>query len=156
VESEYKAIFKVPYAPGELVAIGYRDGREAGSWALRTAGRPARAQVSLDRSRVNANGEDLAYLTVELEDTDGTPIYARDKDRQVRVRVRGAGTLAGIGNGNPMDVSSFQSGARKTFHGRAVAVIRAGTTAGPIILDVEVEGLPGRQVRLDAIAGAVR
>lgn len=156
VESEYKAIFKVPYAPGDLTAIGYRDGREAGRWVLRTAGPPAHAQVRLDRARMTANGDDLVYLTVELEDSDGTPIYARDKDRQVRVRVRGAGALAGIGNGNPMDVSSFQSGGRKTFHGRAVAVIRAGTTAGPIIVDVEVEGLPGRQVRLDAIAGAGR
>lgn len=156
VESEYKAIFKVPYAPGNLTAIGYRDGREAGRWTLRTAGSPAQAHVAVDRARLTANGEDLAYLTVELEDADGVPVYARDKDRQVRVSVRGAGTLAGTGNGNPMDVSSFQSGARKTFHGRAVAVIRAGTTAGPIILDVEVEGLPARQVRLDAIAGADR
>jgi beta-galactosidase len=152
-ESEHKAIFKVPYAPGELVAIGYRDGREAGRWTLRTAGPPARAFVTTDRSRMTANGQDLAYLTVELQDGDGTPVYARDKDRQVRVRVRGAGSLAGMGNGNPMDVSSFQSGARKTFHGRAVAVIRAGTTAGPIILDVEVEGLPLRQIRLNAVTG---
>ena len=41
VESEYKAPFKVPYAPGSLLAVGYRDGREAG--ALGTAhGRPPR------------------------------------------------------------------------------------------------------------------
>lgn len=148
-ESEYKAIFKVPYAPGELVALGYRDGREVGRWTLRTEGRPARALVTMDRSQMRANGEDLAYLTVELEDANGTPIYARDKDRQVRIRVRGAGTLAGMGNGNPMDVSSFQSGERKTFHGRAVAVIRAGTAAGPLIVDVAVDGLPAREVRLD-------
>jgi beta-galactosidase len=68
------------------------------------------------------------------------------------VRVRGAGTLAGIGNGNPIDVSSFQSGERKTFHGRVVAVVRAGTLAGPIVIDVDAEGLPSRQVRLHAVA----
>jgi beta-galactosidase len=156
LESEYKAIFQVPYAPGELVAIGYRDGREAGRWTLRTAGAPARANIAVDRSRMRANGEDLAYVTVELQDVAGTPIHARDMDRKVRLRVRGAGTLAGIGNGNPMDVSSFQSGERKTFHGRAVAVIRAATKAGPIVLDVEIEGLPARQIRLDADTGAVR
>ena len=153
LENEYKAVFKVPYAPGNLTAIGYRDGREAGRWTLRTAASPAQAHVSMDRLRMAANGEDLAYLTVELQDANGVPIYARDGDREVRVRVRGAGALAGMGNGNPMDASSFESGVRKTFHGRAVAVIRAGTAAGPVIIDVEVEGLPGRQIRLNAVAG---
>lgn len=152
VDSEYKAVYAVPYAPGRLLAVGYRDGREAGRWELRTAARPAAAVVSVDRSQLEANGEDLAYVAVELHDADGTPIYARNDDRPVRVRVRGAGTLAGIGNGNPVDASSFQSGERRTFHGRVVAVVRAGTRAGPIVVDIEAEGLPSRQVRLQALA----
>ena len=152
VESEYKAAYEVPYAPGRLLAVGYREGREAGRWELRTAGQPAAAVVTADRSRLTANGEDLVYLAVELHDADGTPIYARDDDRQVRVRVSGAGILAGIGNGNPIDVSSFQSGERETFHGRVVAVVRAGTQAGPIVVDIEAEGLPSRQLRLNAVA----
>lgn len=151
-DNEYKATYQVPYAPGRLLAVGYRDGREAGRWELRTAGQPAAAVVTADRSQLTANGEDLVYLAVELHDADGTPIYARNDDRQVRVRVRGAGTLAGIGNGNPIDVSSFQSGERKTFHGRVVAVVRAGAQAGPIVVDIEAESLPTRQVRLQAVA----
>lgn len=151
-DSEYKAAYQVPYAPGRLLAVGYRDGREAGRWELRTAGRPAAAVVTADRAQLTANGEDLVYLAVELHDADGTPIYVRNDDRQVRVRVSGAGTLAGIGNGNPIDVSSFQSGERKTFHGRVVAVVRAGAQAGPIVVDIEAEGLPSRQVRLNAVA----
>ena len=152
VESEYKTVYQVPYAPGRLLAVGYRDGREAGRWELRTAGTPAAAVVTVDRSQLTADGEDLVYVTVDLHDADGTPIYARDDDKQVRVRVSGAGTLAGIGNGNPIDVSSFQSGERKTFHGRVVAVVRAGTLAGPIVIHIDAEGLPTRQVRLNAIA----
>ena len=156
VDSEYKAVYEVPYAPGRLLAVGYRDGREAARWELRTAGRPAAAVVSVGRSQLNANGEDLAYVAVELHDADGTPIYARNDDRKVRVRVTGAGTLAGIGNGDPTDVSSFQSGERRTFHGRVVAVVRAGTQAGPIVVDIDTEGLPPRQLRLHAIANANR
>jgi beta-galactosidase len=106
----------------------------------------------MDRAQLSANGEDLAYVAVELHDADGTPIYARKDDRKVRVRVSGAGTLAGIGNGNPVDISSFQSGERTTFHGRVVAVVRAGAQTGPIVVDIETEGLPSRQVRLHAVA----
>jgi beta-galactosidase len=64
--------------------------------------------------------------------------------------------LAGIGNGNPQDASSLQSNERKTFHGRVVAVVRAGMEAGPILVDVEVDGLPPRQLRLDAVTSAAR
>lgn len=151
-DSEYKASYQVPYTPGRLLAVGYRGEHEAGRWELRTAGQPAVAVASVDRQQLNANGEDLAYVTVELHDADGTPVYARNDDRQVRVRVTGAGMLAGIGNGNPIDVSSFQSGERKTFHGRVVAVIRTGTLAGPIVIDIDAEGLPSRQLRLNAVA----
>jgi hypothetical protein len=33
-----------------------------------------------------------------------------------------------------------------------VAVVRAGAQTGPIIVDIETEGLPSRQVRLHAVA----
>ncbi|MCR6660553.1 MAG: glycoside hydrolase family 2 protein [Asticcacaulis sp.] len=58
VDTEYKAIYAVPYAPGRLVAVGYRDGQEAGRWELRTAGDPAVAQLSSDKAQIRANGED--------------------------------------------------------------------------------------------------
>jgi beta-galactosidase len=150
--SEYKTSYMVPYSPGEITAVGYRDGREAGRWSLRTAGAPASAKVSMDRSQVGANGEDLAYVTVELVDANGTPVYAQGSDRNVRVTVSGTGRLAGVGNGNPRDASSFESGRRKTFHGRVVAAVRAGTAAGPIMVEVEPEGLPARRVQIDAVS----
>jgi beta-galactosidase len=152
LDTEYKASFTVPYAPGQLLAVGYRDGREAGRWALRTAGEPVLARVSVDRAQVDANGEDLAYVTVELADANGVPTYARSSDREVRVKVSGPGTLAGLGSGDPQDASSFQSGRRKTFHGRAVAIVRAGTEAGPITVEIEADGLPVQMVEIDAVS----
>ena len=150
--TEYKAAFDVSYAPGRLTAVGYRDGREAAHWELRTAGPPAAAKLSVDRQRLAANGTDIAYVTVELVDADGTPIYAGADDRPVTVRVTGAAALAGVGNGDPRDASSFQSGTRSTFHGRAVAAIRVGTQAGPIMVEVAAGGLPVQRLRLGAMS----
>jgi len=70
----------------------------------------------------------------------------------VTVRAVGAATLAGIGNGNPQDASSFQSGTRKSFHGRVVAALRAGTKTGPVLIDVKVEGLPTKRLQLETVA----
>ncbi|WP_308365679.1 MULTISPECIES: glycoside hydrolase family 2 TIM barrel-domain containing protein [unclassified Microbulbifer] len=143
--SEYKATYTVPYQPGLLKAVGYNQEREAGSWVLRTAGSPAAAKVYADRHRLQANGLDLAYVSVELTDQNGTPIYARSDDRFVDIQVEGPAELIGVGNGNPMDASSFQSGRKKTFHGRVVAVVRAGTEPGQVTVRVAVEGQPEQQ-----------
>jgi beta-galactosidase len=154
VDSEYKAIYAVPYAPGRLVAVGYRDGREAGRWELRTAGDPAVAQLSSDKTQIRANGEDLAYINLKLVDENGAPIYAQSGDRKVTVHVSGAATLAGIGNGNPMDASSFQSGVRTTFHGQLAFALRSLDRAGEIHVAVEVEGLPTQYLTLNAVSNA--
>ena len=151
-QTEYKASYRVNYAPGKLVAVGYKDGKPAGQWELRSAGQPVAARVSVDRAQLRANGEDLAYVSVELVDANGVPVYARSGDRKFQVSVSGAGALAGVGNGNPMDASSLQSGARTTFHGRLVAVVRAATVAGPVTVTLQGEGMPVQTVRLDAVS----
>jgi beta-galactosidase len=86
VDTQYKATYSVPYHPGRLVAVGYRDGHAAGQWTLRTADKPARIDVSLDRTQLRANAQDLAYVTITLADDNGTPIYNQNGDRQVRLR----------------------------------------------------------------------
>ena len=87
---------------------------------------------------------------MELHDADGTPSMPASDDRTCTRACRGAGTLAGIGNGNPVDVSSFQSGERTTFHGRVVAA-SAPAQAGPAMVEVAVDGLPIQRLRLDTV-----
>jgi len=68
---------------------------------------------------------------------------AADKDdRLLQFNVRGAATFAGVGNAVPMSQESFQSGARSTFDGRAMAVVRAGKIPGNVDIEVSSEGLP--------------
>lgn len=149
-QTQYQATYTVNYVPGRLVAVGYHDGKAADRWELNTAGAPAAVKLTTDRVHVRANGEDLVYVSAELVDANGVAVYARDGDRKFRVTVKGAGTLAGAGNGNPMDAASLQSGERTTFHGRLVAVVRAGVEAGPIEVEFAGEGLPAQRVRVDA------
>lgn len=152
VANEYKTTYTISYKPGQLVAVGYSGGKATARWELRTAGAPAAAKVSMDRTQIAANGQDLAYVTVELVDAAGTPVYARSDERRVKVSVVGAGHLAGMGNGDPHDVSSLQSGDRMTFHGRAVAAVQAGTEAGTVTVEIAIDGLPVQRVRLEAIS----
>ncbi len=151
-KSEYKAVYSLPYQPGTLKAVGYRQGQQAGLWILRTADAPAAAQLHSDRQQLRANGQDLAYITIELVDNKATPIYAQADDRMVSIDIEGAGQLIGTGNGKPTDVSSFQSGKRKTFHGRLVGVVRATTEPGEIVVRVKVDGLPEQKITIHSLA----
>ena len=68
-ETEFKAVFSVPYKTGTLRA-------EAGgkSVTLKTAGEPARLRLTSDRTVMTADGQSLTFVTIEVVDKDGTPV----------------------------------------------------------------------------------
>jgi beta-galactosidase len=139
--TEYKAVFYTRFQPGELKAVGYVGGKPVSQWTLETAGPAAAIRLTVDRPKIAADGDDLAYVTAELVDAKGRPTYMPEADKLLTFKVDGAGVLAGVGNGNPTALESFQSGKRSTFRGRAVAVIRAGRKPGSIRMEVSGDGL---------------
>jgi beta-galactosidase len=135
-DSKLTARFEVPYAPGELRAIGLRGGKEVASQKLRTTGRPQRLRLIADRSPIQADRNDLCYVTVEV--TDAAGILVPTAALQVRFNVSGAGELAAVGSGNPRKPESFQAPTRTTFQGRCLAILRP--KGGPGIIQLRAEG----------------
>jgi len=148
--TEYKAVFWARFEPGELKAVGYVGGKPASEWTLHTAGPPVAIRLKVDRAKIHADGDDLAYVTAELVDAKGQPTYMPEADKLLSFKVDGAGLLAGVGNGNPTALESFQSGKRSTFRGRAVAVVRAGRKPGAIRLEVSGAGLTPATIAVTA------
>jgi len=73
-------------------------------------------------------------------DADGNVIPSAD-DVKVKFEISGQGKLAGVGNGSPNDLASFQQPERKTFMGVCMAIVRPETTPGKIIIKATAEGL---------------
>lgn len=143
---EFKAVFQVPYAPGELVAVGLRDGREVGRFTLRTAGPAQALRLRVDRALLRADAQDLAFIDIEAVDAAGR---WQPLDRSlVRVAVEGAGELAALGSGDLSERTSYRSTARPLHEGRALAVVRTTGRAGGIRVRVEAPGLKPAEVRL--------
>ena len=67
-DTEYKAVFTVPYEPGVLRAEA--SGRGTLLW---TKGEPARLRLTPDRRVITADGQDLSFITVEVVDKYGWP-----------------------------------------------------------------------------------
>ena len=90
---------------------------------MRTAGPPARVRLIPDRSRIQADGDDLSFVTVRIEDKDGNLCPAADN--LVRFNVTGAGTIAAVDNGNAATVEPFHADRRKAFNGLALLIVRS-------------------------------
>ncbi|NQX12160.1 glycoside hydrolase family 2 protein [Microbacteriaceae bacterium VKM Ac-2855] len=133
----FRASFTVPFEPGELVAVARTAGEETGRATLRTPSGPVRLDVTPDRSEIRAEPNDLAYVTIELRDTDG--VLATAQDLLVHATVEGPGVLQGMGSTRPVTEESFLESSATTFEGRALAIIRP-TGAGEIVVTVSADG----------------
>jgi beta-galactosidase len=143
-DTSITASFTVPYQPGVLKAMGLENGQSISSVDLQTVGPPTRLKLSADRSTIHANRNDLAYVTVEVVDDQGRLIP--EAEVPVRFSLSGDGELAGVGNGNPTDVSSFQQPRKTTFRGRCLAILRPEKSVGTITLKATSTGLQGGEI----------
>lgn len=116
----------VPYQPGEVKAVAYKDGKKLGEAILRTAGRPAKLRLTPDRSALQADGEDLSFVLIEALDQAGNlcPLAMND----VRLLLDGPATIAGVTNGDHHFPAEFAADNVTLFYGKALLVVR--TTEG--------------------------
>ena len=115
--------FDVPYEPGELKAVAYKNGEVVGEAMVKTATEPDRLRLTPDRSRLGADGMDLCYIMIEMVDADGIVCpLAMD---MLEFHMEGAARLMGVANGNQMGHDVFTDATHPLFYGKAVAVLRS-------------------------------
>jgi beta-galactosidase len=152
--SKFTATWDVPYQPGELKAVGYRGRKQVSSALLRTAQDVSQIVVAADRDRIQADGQDLSYVTVELRDASGT--RHPKAEQPLAFTIDGPGAIVGVGNANPVSLESYQRPERKAWQGRALVIVKSGNAPGDIRLSVTSPGLPGKEITIRSVAPAVR
>jgi beta-galactosidase len=148
-DSKYRLLWQVPYEPGVLQAVAYRQGKEVARDTMRTAGVPARLRLRSDRSTIAAGTSDLAFVTVRVEDKQGN--LCPTADNRVSFQVSGAGQIAAVDNGNAATVEPFHADQRKAFNGLALLIIRPrGPGTGAIRVSAIADGLVEAHLELRA------
>jgi beta-galactosidase len=140
---------EVPYEPGVLEIIAYRDGAEVGRSALHSAGEPARLSLETDRDELRADPQRLAHIDLCLVDANG--VLNPNRDTKITVEVDGPAVLQGFGSGAPSTEESFLGTSTASFRGRALAIIRATGEAGRITVTARAHGLPDASLEIDAV-----
>jgi beta-galactosidase len=145
---QFQATFDVPYAPGTLKAEGVKGGRVVAESVIETAGKAARLRLQADRRVLRADGEDLAFVTVEAVDGKGRPVM--NADEEVQFALDGPGQIQAVGNGDGRDDASYQGTQRKLYGGRALVVVRTMKKGGTIRLKATAAGLRGAEAVMQA------
>ncbi len=146
--TKFIAVYNVPYAAGELKAVGYSNGKKVNESILKTADEPTQIKLSADRTTINANNEDLSYVTVELLDVNG--VRNPKAENEIHFTIEGEGTIAGVGNANPISLESYQLPQRKAWQGRCMVVIKSTYKAGKIVLKASADNLKTAEVMINS------
>ncbi len=147
IEQQFAARFTLPYAPGRLTAQGVRDGKVMEQTTLQTVGKPAAIRLTVENQRLRADGQDVAFVKVQITDAAGLP-HPLAEDH-VEFFLDGPATLAGIASGDMQNTQPYFASARKMYQGRGLAVVRAGTRAGTVQLSASAAGLTGARVTIE-------
>ena len=113
---------------------------------LRTAGEPTRLRLTPDRTMLNADGQDLAFITVELTDANG--ILNPLANNELTATVSGPATLIGFGNADIKDCDRYTDSTHKAWKGRALLVVRSTGKKGKATITVQGKGLKPVRVNL--------
>jgi beta-galactosidase len=130
---------EVSYKPGELRAVAYKEGRKIGEQTLRTAGEPFALRLTADRTTIKADGIDLAYILVEAVDKNGNTCPLAN--HTIDISIIGPAQIAGVGNGDPQSLDSFQGNKVKLFYGKAMIILAGTGAAGEVKVSVGSSGL---------------
>jgi beta-galactosidase len=145
---------KVPYEPGTLSAKGFKNGKVILTKEIRTTGAPAQIKVIPDRTKIKADGEDIAIATVQIVDEKGDVVpYA---DNLVTFDVTGNAKIIGVGNGDPSSHEPDKAKMRRAFNGLCQVIIQAGDNPGQIEMTAASDGLLSAKLTLQAEQAEIR
>ena len=112
----------VPFAEGELAAKGKSNGKMV-STKLVTVSAPASISVSIDITKLNADGYDVAHIVAQLVDEKGNPV--KTDERLISFKVEGVCKVLGVDNGATYNVQDFQSDNIITDKGVCLLIIQS-------------------------------
>jgi beta-galactosidase len=142
-------IWRVAYEPGTVRAVA-RDaqGNEMLVCEMKTAGVAYRIELEADRSVIDADGNDLSFITVRVLDENG--VLVPRADNLIHFNMEGSGFIAGVDNGDPRSYEPFKAEYRKAFNGTCLVIIQSNGNRGTITIDASSEGLEGDTVTIRA------
>ena len=148
VENRYRLMWHdAVYQPGEVRVVAYDEqGNPVAEKTVRTAGKPHHIELVTDRSSLQADGKDLAYVTLRIVDKDGN--LCPNDGRLVSFKVKGAGKYSASANGDPTCLDLFHKPEMHAFGGMLTVIVQSGEKTGEIELQATAKGIKTGTIRI--------
>jgi beta-galactosidase len=114
---------------------------------LRTAGKAAAVVLKVDRPRLTATWDDVAYVSAEVVDDHG--VVVPSASNEITFAVTGPGAVVAVDNQDIASHESFQGNVRSAFQGECIAIVRA-SGPGRIGITASAASLRSGTVGVDA------
>ena len=145
--------WKTVYKPGNIHAVGYKNGKKILETKVETSGEPSKLQLEGDRIKIKADNNDIAVINVTVKDSKGR--FVPDANIPLKIKVEGPIRILGTGNGDP----TFKAKERPenpndrefivdTFNGLAQILLQSETEEGIGTVTVGSDGLTGASLNL--------
>jgi beta-galactosidase len=132
MDDEMRATWDVPYTPGTLHAITYKNEIEIAGKTVKTASEPAGIRLAADNRELLPNRTDISHVAFEIIDKDGN--VAPTADDLITFRWDGPVRHLGFENGDPLDLTPHRIDSRKAFNGMGIGIFQAAGEDGDIRL----------------------
>lgn len=148
VENRYRLMWHdAVYQLGEVRVVAYDEqGNPVAEKTVRTAGKPHHIELVTDRSSLQADGKDLAYVTLRIVDKDGN--LCPNDGRLVSFKVKGAGKYRASANGDPTCLDLFHKPEMHAFGGMLTVIVQSGEKTGEIELQATAKGIKTGTIRI--------
>ena len=138
------------YEPGEVKVVAYdAAGNAVAERSVRTAGEPDHIELKVDRSTLQADGKDLAYIEVSVVDKDGN--LCPSDGRLASFATQGAGgAYRAAANGDPTCLDLFHLPQMHFFNGKLTAIVQAAEAPGTVTFTASAPDLRSASVTIAA------
>ena len=111
--------------------------------------RTSHNRLTADHTKLKADGQDLAFITVEMTDAKG--IVNPTADNLLTASVKGPASLIAFGNADIKDCDPYTDSTHKAWKGRTLLVVRSTAKKGKVTVTVQDKsqktgGISGRIV----------
>jgi beta-galactosidase len=143
--------WKLPYEKGEIKAIAYDEtGRVIATEVRKSFGDAKKIRLHADKEKLRADGSDLIFVEINMEDENGNIV--ENANNRVNVKVTGAGRLIGLDNGDSTDYDQYKGLNKRLFSGKLMAIIGATLEPGKIQMEVSSKGLESQVAEFESLS----
>jgi beta-galactosidase len=173
--------WKVNYAPGTLLARGYKSGKAIADDLRETAGAPSLIKLVPDRASIIADAQDVSVIAASVLDSQNRVVPVADN--QITFEIDGPGKIIGVGNGDPSSHDADRPPAelydshgalifagrsplaasdsvnapqmltaRKVFNGFAQLIVQSQNRPGTIRVSAHADGLASASINILSVS----